>query len=264
MLDISSVLDASHSTSWSPGHPGGPSCSLARMASTRARGPPSQSSSSFGPPRACLPSFRGRRAPGACCRRRPSRDGVCLSSQDFFIRNSILLGSNKVKVVFFRRTLIEALVEALELAASVDRRRKGLAHLLLSLRSSSKVTNTGPHGRTAQFSDTTMPWLRLRGTSRSFTHTESNRPLPALSRERDRERERRGGKIRGNSLVVGDQLPRRFFRRACRSSSMPSPTGSASAACGCCCCCCWGCATWVAGTLASWVLRLIPISSKTC
>ena len=164
----------------------------------------------------------------------------------------------------FRRTLIEALVEALELAASVDRRRKGLAHLLLSLRSSSKVTNTGPHGRTAQFSDTTMPWLRLRGTSRSFTHTESNRPLPALSRERDRERERRGGKIRGNSLVVGDQLPRRFFRRACRSSSMPSPTGSASAACGCCCCCCWGCATWVAGTLASWVLRLIPISSKTC
>lgn len=169
-----------------------------------------------------------------------------------------------MKVVFFRRTLIEALVEALELAASVDRRRKGLAHLLLSLRSSSKVTNTGPHGRTAQFSDTTMPWLRLRGTSRSFTHTESNRPLPALSRERDRERERRGGKIRGNSLVVGDQLPRRFFRRACRSSSMPSPTGSASAACGCCCCCCWGCATWVAGTLASWVLRLIPISSKTC
>lgn len=191
VLDISSVLVGSHSTSWSPGHPGGPSCSLARMASTRARGPPSQSSSSFGPPRACLPSFRGRRAPGACCRRRPSRDGVCLSSR-FFIRNSILLGSNKVKVVFFRRTLIEALVEALELAASVDRRRKGLAHLLLSLRSSSKVTNTGPHGRTAQFSDTTMPWLRLRGTSRSFTHTESNRPLPALSRERDREREREG------------------------------------------------------------------------
>ena len=83
VLDISSVLDASHSTSWSPGHPGGPSCSLARMASTRARGPPSQSSSSFGPPRACLPSFRGRRAPGACCRRRPSRDGVCLSSRFF-------------------------------------------------------------------------------------------------------------------------------------------------------------------------------------
>ena len=253
MPDISNVLDASHST---PGHRGGPSCSLARMASTRARGPPSQSSSSFGPPRACLPSFRGR----------PSRDGVCFFAQDFFL-SGIQSCSNKRgrgKVVFFRRTLIEALVEALELAASVDRRRKGLAHLLLSLRSSSKVTNTGPHGRTAQFSDTTMPWLRLRGTSRSFTHTESNRPLPALSRERDRERERRGGKIRGNSLVVGDQLPRRFFRRACRSSSMPSPTGSASAACGCCCCCCWGCATWVAGTLASWVLRLIPISSKTC